>query len=99
MGIDINAAIFVGRLRGELPEELLDGTDTDEAISDEVLIACPPYYDGNSDKGAVVGFELIGTGSQPREVEWDQAKVDDLKRQFKELTGLDAKVYVSPKVW
>ena len=93
MGIDYRAAIFVGLPQGELRSldnftELLD--------SDELQV-CSPHYDGNSEDYAIVGYgahwsDIYG----PSELKYDDAEISKLKDKFKSVTGLDAKVWISP---
>lgn len=89
MGIDYRAAVFVGLPRCEIEDqELIENGDLD---------VCPPYYDGNSADHAIAGLEYSGSETYgASEFAWDQAKVDELKAEFKKLTGKDAKVYLSP---
>lgn len=95
MGMDIKAAVFVG-----LPRNEIESDDLQEWIDEEEIEVCPPHYDGYSADWAICGFELAGCGRyEPREFSWDQAAVDRLKAQFKELTGQDAKVWISPYVY
>jgi hypothetical protein len=89
MGIDYRAAVFVGLPRGEIQNQ--------DLIDDDELEVCPPYYDGNGARHAIAGFEYKGSDTYAAtEFEWDQAKVDELKAEFKTLTGQMAKVYISP---
>jgi hypothetical protein len=89
MGIDSAASIFVG-----LPRD--DG-DFEQLIDEDELEVCPPYYDGGSD--GLVGFHYaLSPDYSPCEVSWDQSEVDSLKQRFKLLTGIDAKVWLSPNI-
>ena len=89
MGIDYKAAVFVGLPRSDV--------DDQELIENEELEVCPPYYDGNSDDGAIAGFAYSTTPTySARELKWDHAEIDKLKAKFKKLTGQEAKVYLSP---
>lgn len=90
MGIDIRAAIFVGLPRGQIEKQ--------ELIEEEELEVCPYYYDGNSDDGAIAGLQYQYADG-PTEVEWDPAKVDELRAAFLALTGQEPKVWVSPYVF
>jgi hypothetical protein len=92
MGMSIFAAVWVGLPRQDIENE--------ELLEDESLEVCPPHYDGNSDDDAIAGFELQRSPSHLGcELSFDQSKVEELKVQFKELTGQDAKVWLSPCVW
>lgn len=89
MGIDYRAAVFVGLPREEIQNRELIETDEIEV--------CPPYYDGTGAGYAIAGFEYKGSETYcASEFDWDQSKVDELKAEFKELTGQEAKVYISP---
>lgn len=92
MSIAYSAAIFVGLPRGEFDAETLgDLLDADE------LEVCPPSYDGGGDDHAIVGFSLKESQDYAAvEFTWDAEAVEDLKVQFKELTGLEARVWLSP---
>jgi hypothetical protein len=92
MGMSIFAAVWVGLPRQDIENQ--------ELLEDESLESCPPHYDGNSADDAIAGFELLRSPSHLGcELSFDQSKVEELKVQFKELTGQDAKVWLSPCVW
>lgn len=86
MGVSYSAMIIVGLPRdemGDVDEEIIEGMDQ-----------CPPHYDGG-DK-AVIGYEVAGTPNYGRiELGLDVGEVAELKKQFKDETGLDAKLYLS----
>lgn len=89
MGIYYSAQVIVGLPRCEIQKE--------ELIEDEELTVCPPYYDGNDADHAIAGLEYLATRDhQAAEIDWDQEKINQLKAEFKELTGQDAKVFISP---
>ena len=92
MGIDYQATIIVGLPRSEF--------DSAEFIEEEDLHVCPPYFDGNSDDMAIAGFFYKKSGTyRAAEISFDQGKINELKAKFKELTGKDAKIYLSPNGW
>jgi hypothetical protein len=94
MGRSVMAAVFVGLPREELSEEQL------EMVDDGTLECCSPFYDGGSDDGAIVGFALASTERYtPQEFAFDAQKAEELKAEFKKLTGLDARVWLSPLAW
>jgi hypothetical protein len=99
--MSIYAAIFVGLPRGELEcgvEETLIERSFYEFCEDNQIESCPPYYDGSDD--AVMGFQYRSAGPYSEsELEWNQEEIDKLKEEFKNITGLEAKVYLSPKVF
>jgi len=95
MGIDIESAIMVG-----LPREELGNLDIlEDFIDGEELECCPYCYDGDGNDDSIVGFAFKRSDSWPSELEWDQTKIDELKVKFKDVTGQDAKVWLSPWVW
>jgi hypothetical protein len=92
MGVDTRAAVFVGLPRKEIENQ--------ELIDNDELEVCPPHYDGGGDDDAIAGFELAGCDCySASEFVWDQSKCDELKAEFKSLTGQDAKVWLSPYVF
>lgn len=93
MGIDYRAAIFVG-----LPRTYVSEVENfEELLDNDELSVCPPCYDGNSEDYAIVGFEAYGSDTYcASEFEYDVSTINILKEKFKQLTGLDARVYISP---
>jgi len=90
MGIEYSARIIVGLHRGEL-------LDLDEDVIED-LDMCPPYYDGSDE--AVLGIVILDSGDySAKEMVWGQAKVDAAMVEFKEKTGLDGKLFLSPCGW
>ena len=96
MGIDYKAAIFVGLPR----EDFEDQENLSELLDNEELEVCAPYYDGSDDDSAIVGFRFKSSGAySPSELEWNQSVIDSFKSDFNKLTGLEAKVWLSPLGW
>lgn len=92
MGIDYKASVFVG-----LPRADIYTADKQELLEDEQLEVCPPCYGGGGEDYAICGFELARSETYgAREFTYDSERCEKLKAQFKELTGLDAKVWLSP---
>lgn len=93
MGIDYRAVVVVGVQKGTI-----ENFDKYEALVDDgELETISPYYDGGSDDAAVVGLVYTTTDDySPSEFRWNQQAVDKLKERFKELTGDDAEVWLSP---
>lgn len=88
MGISYSAKVMVGLPRGAIKNQQL--------IEDELTV-CPPYYDDNSEDYAIAGLTYVSSGPfSTKEFTWDQAKIDELKVEFKKLTGQEAKVWLSP---
>lgn len=95
MGMDIGAALVVGLPSEEVCdyEEFYDKYDGE--LDDFSL-----YYDADWE-ARIVGYQLAGETWMWSEVNVDTFKddVDNLKQKFKELTGKDAKVFVTANVW
>lgn len=92
MSIDYSAAIFVGLPRGEF-----DAATLDDLLYADELEVCPPSYDGGDDDHAIVGFSVKGSPDYAAvEFTWDAQTIARLKAEFKELTGLEARVWLSP---
>lgn len=86
MSIDTSAVIIVGLPTKELSEELVD----------EMSLAFP-YFDGYS--VAIAGFLYEETWDYSyKEIIFDDVKLNELKNKFRDLTNLDAKVYLSPNI-
>lgn len=95
MSIDYEAAIMVGLPRGDIEYE-----DLADLIDEEELEVCPPYYDGGDDDNAIVGLTYkISKTYQASEFEWNQQAINEMKAEFKKLTGQDAKIWLSPWGW
>lgn len=93
MGVDYRAAVWVGLPRCEIE----DWDTVEELLDAEELSVCPPYYDGGGATMAIVGLEYDSSCDySATQFDWDDAVVAGLKAQFKELTGQDAKVWLSP---
>lgn len=87
MGQSYEACIAIGLPRGDIENE--------DLIDDGDLVLFCPYYDGSDD--AIAGLEYKSSGEYNHSLfTWDQAAIDELKRQFKELTGLDGDVWITP---
>ena len=89
MGIEYAAAIIVG-----LPVEDFPGMDNFyDWMEDNGLERCPPSYD--ADHGIVGLFYKRSTDYGYDALSWDQSKLEQLKEDFKEITGMEARVYLS----
>lgn len=96
MGISTKASIFVGLPR----EDFEDDEQLQEWLDNGDLDCCSPYFDGCGDDSAICGIEVVKSEySGAAEFVWDQPKCDKARSEFKELTGLDAKVWLSPYVY
>jgi hypothetical protein len=88
MGMYYKAKLIVG-----LPQDEIELDD--EEILDDMDRACG-YYDGGSD-ATILGVTVASSGDySAEEVDLDLAKIDDAKAKFRELTGQDGKLYLSP---
>lgn len=87
MSTEYRAAIVVGLPRDEI--------DNQDLIDDDDLEIFPPYYDGGAD--GLAGLEYADTPDyRAREIEIDVARLEELKKEFRELTGQEPKVYLTP---
>jgi hypothetical protein len=85
MSIQYSAKIMVGLPRDEIENE--------DVIDD--LVQAAPYYDGGDE--AIVGICVVNSGCyQAKEFTLDQATIDAAKANFKEQTGQDGKLYLTP---
>ena len=90
MSIDTSAKIMIGLPRNEVDEDLIDNEDLEVAS---------PYYDGYGENYAIAGFAIHRSGNySPVEISWDAVKIGELMRKFRELTGKEAKVWLTPHV-
>jgi hypothetical protein len=86
MGIEYSAALIVGLHRDQI--------DAEDQV--EQLDQAAPYYDGSDE--AIVGVIVERTGDyQAKEITLDQANVDAAMAKFRELTGQDGKLYLTPR--
>lgn len=93
MSIDYSAVVAVGVQR----KDIEDFGKYEELIDDCTLEVFSPYYDGSSADDAIVGFAYGETSDySSTELVWDQRKIDDLKEEFAKLTGMQAKVWLTP---
>lgn len=93
MGIEYKAAIIVGLPRHEFEDQ----DQLNEWIDNEEVEVCSPYYDGSDADWAIAGF-FVATSElySPSLFSWDAERVGELAAQFKDLTGKDGKVWLSP---
>ena len=93
MSIDYRAVVAVGVQRGSIE----DFDKFEELIDDGELEVISPSYDGSGDDDAIVGLTYIDTNDySSNEFVWDQRKIDGLKEEFTKITGLEAKVWLTP---
>jgi hypothetical protein len=88
MGTYYKAKLIVG-----LPQDEIEIDD--EEILDEMDRACS-YYDCDSD-ATILGVTVASSEDySATEISLDPAKIDAAKATFRELTGQDGKLYLSP---
>jgi hypothetical protein len=88
MGMYYKAKLIVG-----LPHDEIEIDD--EEILDDMDRACG-YYDCDSDS-RILGVTIASSEDySATEITLDQTKVDAAKAKFRELTGQDGKLYLSP---
>jgi hypothetical protein len=98
MGIDYQAALIFGLRRGDMNID----DDLNEKIANGDVDSCPPYYDGGGDDGEVVGVLIKSSpvyGATDINVDEISTKVEAAAKRFKELTGLDGKLWLSTNGW
>lgn len=88
MGTYYTAKLIVG-----LPQDEIESDDED--MVDDLDRACG-HYDCDAES-RIVGVEVESTSDyQAKEITLDQAKVDAAKAKFRELTGQEGRLYLSP---
>lgn len=93
MGTYYAAVIAVGVQRRSIE----DFSTVEELIDDGELRIFGGYAGGESEDDAVVGLTFDASDDYAStEFAWDQQKVDDLKEQFMQITGMEAKVWITP---
>lgn len=90
MGIDYAAVIIVG-----LPYDDIPNVDDYLDYDKDLLYDCPPYFDAYG-CGIVGLYYKQSYDYKPKELEYVQEEVEALKQKFKYITGLEAKIWLSP---
>jgi len=64
-----------------------------------LLDSSPPYYDGGED--AIYGIIVVESGTySASEINGDiDFEISNAKESFKNITGLDGKVFITPVIW
>ncbi len=90
MSIYSAAVIVVG-----LPyEEVFELDNFEDLIDMGKLQSFPYYYDGGGEDDSIVGLVYQET-EDSIEVDWNTEKIAKLSKQFKKLTGHDAKTFLT----
>lgn len=97
MSIDIGASLIVGLPFNEI-EVFDDVDDIMEYFYDLGLDCVSPQFDCDQ-SACVIGVHVAGEDYTYEEITDLTDKVMSAKEKFHEITGLEAKVYVSPNVW
>jgi len=95
MGIDIGSALVVG-----LPaEDFCANYDEFDDKYECELDCISPYYDADFEY-CLIGVKIAGKDFTYNELPDNISDViEKAKEKFKQITGKDAKVYVTPHVW
>ncbi len=95
MGIRYSAAVVVGLPWGDVEVTRDEHVDFQDWIDDNDMEVIDPYYDADREE-CLVGFVYKQSGDYSwSSFEWYQDKIDKLKQDFKQATGLEPKVYLS----
>jgi len=92
MGVDYNAAIVVGAAWEDINEDAIDNID--ELVESGDLHDFPPFYDGYRE--GLFGLYIVNSPDYGYcEMEYTAQDIEVAKQRFKELTGIDAKIYLA----
>jgi hypothetical protein len=95
MGIRYSAAVVVGLPWANVVGVVDVGDDFQNWIDDNDMEVVDSYYDADRED-CLFGFVYKQSGDYSWSwFEWDQDKIDKLKQDFKQATGLEPKVYLS----
>lgn len=92
MCVYYNAAIVVGADWRDIDEDAIDNID--ELVENGDLHDFPPFYDGYRE--GLFGLYIVNSPDYSYcEVEYAAQDIDAAKQKFKELTGMEGKVYLT----
>lgn len=92
MSVEYNAAIVVGAAWEYINEDAVDNID--ELVENGDLHDFPPFYDGYQE--GLFGLYIVNSPDYSYcEVEYAAQDIDAAKQKFKELTGMEGKVYLT----
>jgi len=94
MGIDIGSKLIVGLPANELLQY------HEDKIHNGDLSTSSFYYDAGFED-QIAGIDVYGTDSNAKEIDFLilSDKFLEASKKFKEITGLDGKLYLCPNVW
>jgi len=90
--MSISAVLIVG-----LEYDQFDPEHIDNALDMGELDSASPYYDA-AREDCIFGITVVGDYSGAIDLEVLNDDIKDAHREFKELTGLDGKIFVAPNV-
>ena len=92
MSVDYNAAIVVGAAWEDINEDAIDNID--ELVESGDLHDFPPFYDGYRE--GLFGLYIVNSPDYSYcEMEYTENDIAKAKEDFKSLTGIDGKVYLT----
>jgi len=92
MSVEYNAAIVVGAAWEDINEDAIDNID--ELVESGDLHDFPPYYDGCRE--GLFGLYIVNSPDYGYcDMEYTAEDVEAAKQRFKELTGIEGKVYLT----
>jgi hypothetical protein len=92
MSVEYNAAIVVGAAWEDINEDAIDNID--ELVESGDLHDFPPFYDGYRE--GLFGLYIVNSPDYGYcEMEYTAQDVGAAKQKFKELTGIEGKVYLT----
>jgi len=91
MGISNNAVLIVGCLGGQINSDIF------EANIDDTLNCASCHYDADP-KNCIVGIIVATNDDCALNMSTLMIDIDNAKKKFKEITGLDGAVYIEPHI-
>lgn len=101
MGIDVGASIVAGLPKKDLEHLVAEDQDFDDWYDREGLDRISPYYDAG-DHDCIFGVCVVNVDYTYMELGEKEEFSKDVKNafeKFKEITGMDGKLYLSLDVW
>ena len=92
MSVEYNAAIVVGAAWEDINEDAIDNID--ELVENGDLHDFPSFYDGYRE--GLFGLYIVNSPDYGYcEMEYTAEDIEIAKQKFKELTGIEGKVYLT----